>query len=96
MPTDTPVLIAYDGSPDARFAIDQAATMLAGVKNTVVLYVRQPLEGLEAELAGHAALENVRDLDAASMDVAECIAAEGAEYAAKAGLVADPRVGVQL
>lgn len=92
MHTNGPVLIAYDGSSDARFAIDQAAAILADLE-AVVLYVRPPLEGLEAHLEGHLALEDVRGIDAASMDGAERIAAEGAEYAAKTGLsAAEPRV----
>lgn len=91
MHTQGPVLIAYDGSPDARFAIDEAASFLAGVK-AVVLYARQPMEGLAAHLEGHPALEDVRNIDAATMDAAERIAADGAEYARNAGLDADPKV----
>ena len=46
-----PVLIAYDGSEDARFAIDEAARAVTGA-DAVVLYVRQPLESYAAHLEG--------------------------------------------
>jgi nucleotide-binding universal stress UspA family protein len=86
-----PILIADDGSEDARHAIEHAAAILPGAK-VVVLYVRQPLEGLAAHLEGHPALESVRDLDAAARDGAERLAAEGAERAREAGLDAEARV----
>ena len=85
------VLIAYDGSEDARHAIDHAGSILTGV-DAVVLYVRPPLEGLAAHLEGHRALEDVGGVAADARDDAERIAAEGAESARRAGLRAEPRV----
>jgi nucleotide-binding universal stress UspA family protein len=91
MPSNGPILIAYDGSDDARHAIEHAAALRPGAE-TVVLYVRRPLEGLAAHLEGHPALEDVRGIDAAARDGAERLAAEGAEQARRAGLSAEPRV----
>ncbi|MGY1837615.1 hypothetical protein ACI79P_21240 [Blastococcus sp. SYSU DS0510] len=45
MTTRTSVLIAYDGSSDARAAIETAAALLPGA-TAVVLYARQPLESV--------------------------------------------------
>ena len=45
MTSTGPILIAYDGSDDARHAIDHAAAILGGA-DAVVLYVRQPTERL--------------------------------------------------
>ena len=91
MTTTGPLLIAYDGSANARTAIDTAAQLLPGA-TAVVLYARQPLESLAAHLEGHPALEDLRGIDAASLDASERVAAEGAEIAEKAGLMAQPSV----
>lgn len=91
MPTDSPVLIAYDGSADARAAIDVAATLMPGA-NATVLYARQPLESIAAHLEGHPALEDLRGLDAATLDASQQIAEEGAEHARALGLNAEARV----
>ncbi|MFC5828824.1 universal stress protein [Nonomuraea insulae] len=84
------ILIAYDGSPDARHAIEKTARPFPGA-STVVLYARQPLESLAAHLEGHPALEDLRDLDARTLDASEQVAAEGAERARALGLKAEPR-----
>ncbi|MGV0812139.1 universal stress protein [Mycolicibacterium boenickei] len=89
--TTARVLIAYDGSADARTAIAEVARLLPGAK-AVVLYARQPLEGLAAHLEGHRALEDLRGVEKASLDASERIAFEGAERARAAGLDAEPRV----
>lgn len=91
MTSTGPILIAYDGSEDARHAIEHVAAILPGA-DAVVLYVRQPLEGLTAHLEGHSALEDVRDIDTAVRDGAARLAAEGADHAGRAGLNAEPRV----
>jgi hypothetical protein len=41
---------------------------------------------------GHPALEDVRSIDADACDAAERLAADGADYAQRAGLAAEPRV----
>lgn len=91
MPLAGPILIAYDGSPDARAAIDVAAHLLPGA-TAVVLYARQPLESVAAHLEGHPALEDLQDLDAATLDTSERIAADGARHAQTVGFKAAPRV----
>ena len=95
MTTTGPLLIGYDGSPDARAAIDHAAHLLPGA-TAVVLYARQPLEGVAAHLEGHPALQDLRDLDTATLDASERLAAEGADLAQKAGLDAKPRVATAM
>lgn len=91
MTTTGPLLIAYDGSANARTAIDTAARLQPGTR-AVVLYARQPLESLAAHLEGHPALEDLRELDAATLDASQRLAAEGAALAEKAGLAAEPKV----
>ena len=88
-----PMPIAYDGSGDARFAIEEAARLVAGA-DAIVLYVRQPLESVAALLEGHPALEEVRTIDAGATDAAKRLASEGARYARRAGLIAVPRAQV--
>ncbi|HUR08964.1 MAG TPA: universal stress protein [Nonomuraea sp.] len=85
------ILIAYDGSPDARHAIEETARFFPG-SPAVVLYARQPLESLAAHLENHPALEDLRDIDARTLDASERLAAEGAEHARALGLKAEPRV----
>lgn len=85
------LLIAYDGSSDARHAIAEAARMLPGAR-AVVLYVRQPLESVAAHLEGHPVLEDIRGIDDKTLDASERLAAEGAEHARRHGLTAGPRV----
>ena len=91
----THILIAYDGSDDARHAIDEAAILLAGA-HAVVLYVRQPIESVAAHLEGRPALEDARRLDEAAGDAAERIAAEGAQLARAAGLDAVAQVATSI
>lgn len=91
MPADNLLLIAYDGSANARAAIDVAAALMPGSSATV-LYARQPLESAAAHLEGHPALEDLRGLDAATLDASQRIAEEGAEHARAVGLDAGARV----
>ncbi|WP_104168860.1 universal stress protein [Arthrobacter sp. SX1312] len=85
------LLIAYDGSVDAKSAVQTAASMFPGA-SAVVLYARQPLEGFAAHLEGHPALEELDELDAATLDVSERIAEEGAQLARSLGFDAKPQV----
>ncbi|MDQ0643474.1 universal stress protein [Microbacterium murale] len=85
------LLIAYDGSPNAKAAVAAAAALFPGADATL-LYARQSMEGLAAHLEGHPALEELRELDAATFDASELIAAQGADLARSLGLRADPRV----
>ena len=89
--TNATILIAYDGSNDARHAIETVAALLPG-SPAIVLYVREPVESVAAHLEGHPALEDVRAIDGISHDAAERLAQQGAELARLAGLPAEPRV----
>ena len=91
----TPILIAYDGSEDARHAIAEAGALLGGSHATVV-YVRRPIESVAAHLEGHPVLEDVDAIEEADRDVAERLAAEGAQLARDAGLAAEPRVATAI
>ncbi len=91
MQTIQRILIAYDGSPDARHAIDRAAG-LVGTQRAHIVYAREPLESVAAHLEGHELIEKVR-LDGADRDDAsERIAREGAEIARAAGFDATAEV----
>ncbi|MDI3243193.1 universal stress protein [Arthrobacter sp. AL08] len=85
------LLIAYDGSPNAQSALQTVASLFPGA-TAVLLYARQPLEGFAAHLEGHPALEELKELDAAALDVSEQIAAEGAQMARRLGLIVEPLV----
>lgn len=86
--TTPQLLIAYDGSPNAQSAIHTVAGLFPGAK-AVLLYARQHMEGFAAHLEGHPALEELKNLDAATLDVSEKIAAEGAQLARDLGLDAE-------
>lgn len=85
------LLIAYDGSSNARGAMQTAAGLFPGA-SAVLLYARQPLEGFAAHLEGHPALEKLQGLDAAALDVSEKIATDGAELARSFGPIAEPLI----
>ncbi len=85
------LLIAYDGSPNAKYAVESVSTMFPG-SEAVVLHARQPMESFAAHLQGHTALETLDALDRAALDASETIAAEGAEFAVARGLLAEPLV----
>lgn len=91
MHTTRPILIAYDGSPNARAAVATAGHLFPGAP-TVVLYAREPLEAVAAHLEGHPALEQLRAADGRALDASQRVAAEGTEQARAAGLDASPRV----
>ena len=88
------ILIAYDGSADARAAIERAAQLLPGEK-AVVLVVWEPFAEVMAHTgAGVGLAPGIADfdeIDAASEAAAERRAAEGAELAGSFGLDAEPR-----
>lgn len=89
-----PILIGYDGSPNARRAIEEAGQLFGDVPAVVATAW---LSFEEAAPAGLLALPAdvvrgaVEDLDAAQREEAERLAAEGAELARQAGLDAEPR-----
>jgi nucleotide-binding universal stress UspA family protein len=90
------ILIAYDGSPDARSAVEQAGLLAAG-EETTILVVWETF----AEVMTHAGIgiapgiADYDEIDRNSAEVAQKLAAEGVELANKAGLKAQPRVRAQ-
>lgn len=88
-----PVLIAYDGSDDAKEAVRRAAGLFAG-RRAVVLSVWESARGLTggARVALPAAVVNeaMAALDDAARTEAEELAKEGARLASDAGLGAEP------
>jgi nucleotide-binding universal stress UspA family protein len=81
------MLICYDGSDDARRAIDCAAELLGG-RTAVVLAVTGRLTAGEA-------LDSLGTIEEApeqlNQEGAALYAREGAQYARSAGLTAEPR-----
>jgi nucleotide-binding universal stress UspA family protein len=93
------ILIAYDGSNDAKAAIEQAGRLLDSQPATV-LTVWQPFAELIARTPlgfGFApGVLNIQEADEASQAAAERLAAEGAELARQAGFNAQWRISTEL
>ena len=89
-----PVLIAYDGSDDARAAVAAAGGLLRA-QPAVVACVWTPIatSASAATLGAPAAVAfaGADRLDAAARDTAQALAGEGAALAREAGLEAEPR-----
>jgi nucleotide-binding universal stress UspA family protein len=83
----SPVLICYDGSDGARRAVDSAAELLGG-RATVVLSVAAPVTAGQA-LDSLTTIEEAPE--EANQKAAVLRAEEGADYARRAGLAAEPR-----
>lgn len=85
------ILICYDGSADARAAVEQTAHLFPGQRATV-LTVWQPFTDVVARtttgLVLVPAIPDPEQIDQASRQGAEQTAAEGAELAASLGLSA--------
>ncbi len=88
------ILIAYDGSDDARSAIDQCGGFLGGEPATV-LTVWEPFRDVMARtsagLATAPGIVDFAELDSAHEQAALARATEGAQRAERAGLSARPR-----
>ena len=87
------LLIAYDGSADARLAIERAGALFEG-RPAVVANVWQSLAGLllhaDVDRLTGTMREAADELDAADAEAAGRRAAEGTELAVEAGLDASP------
>ena len=82
-----PILIAYDGSDDAKRAVDEAAALFSG--SAVVVTAWQPFVAVLAEHPMSASApppSDVAEIDRRLEEGAEKTAAEGAERANAAGL----------
>ena len=85
------MLICYDGSNEAKAAIDQAGKLLGG-QPAKVLTVWQPLTDRTPLGFGFApGVLNIEEADDASRMAAGRVAEEGAELARQAGFNAQPR-----
>jgi nucleotide-binding universal stress UspA family protein len=86
-----PLLVCYDGSDDAKYAIETAATLFPGGR-TVVVSVWQRLAGLDSiAWAGEpGGMVNSVELDRAAAEHGSRLAEEGARIAHEAGLDAEP------
>ena len=90
-----PVLFAYDGSTHARAAIEQAGSLLRpGPAVVVTAWPTLETAAAAALIALPSAIvsEAVVDIDTATREDAEAIAAKGSELAAAAGFEAEPKV----
>jgi nucleotide-binding universal stress UspA family protein len=92
------ILIFYDGSDDAKSAIEQTGELLC-CQPATVLTVWQPLAEVLAAPLAFGVSPGVLDTDKAdkaSREAAEQLAEEGAELARQAGFNAEPRVCTQI
>src|SRR5919206_4679451 len=86
---DRPLLLCYDGSDDAKHAIDEAARLFPRAE-TLVLSVSQTVQALPALAWSPGPVVGAQDLFTAMHDAAQRMAEEGARLASGAGLEATP------
>ena len=94
MPGMAPVLFGYDGSSHARTAITRAGELFRpgpAVVVTVWSTLEHAAPSALAALPSGVVAGAVSDIDAATREAAEAMAAEGAELAAAAGFEARPQ-----
>jgi nucleotide-binding universal stress UspA family protein len=93
------ILLCFDGSDDARAAIDHAGRLLSG-QSTTVLTVWEPfIEVLTRTAYGFgmtAGMVNIEEIDIANREGAESRAEEGARLARQVGLDAQPRASARV
>jgi nucleotide-binding universal stress UspA family protein len=89
MSADKPVVLCFDGSEDARYAL-QAAAKLFPDRHAVVLTVWQSLSSMQSGMLGEPlAMVNPIEVDREAAAEGERIADEGARLARAAGLDAE-------
>jgi nucleotide-binding universal stress UspA family protein len=90
-PNDGPLLICYDGSEDAKHAIQRAGGLLAA-RPAIVITIWQPTAALGSFVWGGetAGMVNFVELDRAGAEDAGRVAAEGVRLAEEAGLDGEP------
>jgi nucleotide-binding universal stress UspA family protein len=93
-----PVLIAYDGSSQAKGAIAEAGRVLGASRRAVVLTVHEPIESFVlAGLGGGATTldpATVSAMQESARNEATAVAEEGAGLAREAGFAAEARVEI--
>jgi nucleotide-binding universal stress UspA family protein len=90
-PADGPLLLCYDGSEDARHAIERAGRLLGG-RDALVVTVWQPMPAL-GSLAFAGATDSMFDFAEVNRAAAELggrVAGDGVRIAVQAGLHAEP------
>ncbi len=88
------ILLCYDGSEDARAAIDQVGKLLVGQAATVLTVWEPFIEVLTRTSFGFGmtgGIVDIEEIDAATRNGAESRAEEGAQLARGLGLDAHPR-----
>lgn len=96
------ILLGYDGSDDARAAIEHAGELL-GPQPATVLTVWEPFIEMLAHTSsgfglgpGMVNIGNIEEIDVANRHGAQSRAEEGADLARRAGLNAQPRTRAQV
>jgi nucleotide-binding universal stress UspA family protein len=90
-PADGPLLLCYEGSEDAKHAIEHAGRVLGG-RDALVVTVWQPTPALSG-FASAGATDSTFDfveVDRAAADLSERVARDGVRIAQQAGLHAKP------
>jgi nucleotide-binding universal stress UspA family protein len=88
------ILICYDGSKDARAAVEHAAELFSGEPVTVLTVWQPFIEVVARSCVGFGMVPSIPDadeIDEASSKAADQTAAEGAELATTLGMNAQPR-----
>ena len=88
---ESPILLCYDGSDDAKRAIEEAASILRS-RPALVLAVWQGTQAMPAFAWAAGPLPDIDGVFAAVRDGAQHMAEEGARLAATAGFDAEPLV----
>ena len=92
------ILICYDGSADAKTAVEHAAELFASEPATVLTVWQPFIEVIARTTVGFGMVPSIPDadeIDTASRKSAEQAAAEGVELAHKLGMDAEPRTCAQ-
>lgn len=84
------ILIAYDGSDDAKAAVTQAATLFSGQQAVVLSVWQRFIDTMARAGAGLAVVVDYDEIDESAEQTALTRAKEGAEIAEAAGLHAEP------
>ena len=92
-----PVLIAYDGSSQAKGAIVEAGRVLGAGRRAVVITVYEPIESFVfAGIGGGTTLDpaTVSAMQESAQNEATAVAEEGAGLAREAGFAAEARIEI--
>ncbi len=88
------ILIAYDGSEDAKAAVARAGQLFSGQQATVVTVWQRFLDTMMRMGGGVGVIVDYGEIDASAEQAAQEQAAQGAELARAAGLDATARAAV--